>query len=605
VYLGYLYTKHKKELYMASKRKIKEEELKDDFGLFIIVVWKYLNLPPPTWVQTLIARFIANSDNPKRIIQAYRGAGKSYLLYAYAVWRIWKNVDIKILVVSGTGQRAHAFSNTCQAIIDLIPFLQHLRPTDPKVTYAKGDWTVAGARASGSPTVKSAGITSMITGMRADLILADDIESTDNSCTVEQREKLIERTNEFFAILKADEGDGNVSEIVYLGTPQSAESIYNDLSTKGYVRRIWPIEILPQADIDNYRGELCPYLEDHMYEHQDKVGESIDPKRFTTEDIRERRMMYGEAGYRLQFLLDTTLSDEERYPLKLKDLIIYDAPNDKFPQNITHSILGTELKDMPLRGFAKDRFYRAGYIDSNFSPYEHKILYVDVSGRGADGTGYSVLKTCMGYVYSPDSGTIKGGYEDETLEHIAIIAKSQGCHKIVTESNFGDGMFNKLLEPVVNRVYSDKSICGYTGGCSLDEQRVSGQKELRIIQVLEPLMNSHKLIISTDVIYKDGKQTKADYSLFYQMTHITHERGSLKHDDALDALAGGVQYIRDSLGRDNILEIERDKERAHQELLDRCRMRDTYGSVGNRSVGSGLYVRSTSGKSTPTLFDNM
>jgi hypothetical protein len=594
---------------MASKTKITEEQLKEDFGLFIIVIWKYLNLPPPTWVQTLIARYIADSENPNRIIQAYRGAGKSYLLYAYAVWRIWKNVDIKILVVSGTGARAHAFSNTCQALIDLVPFLQHLRPKDPRITYSKGDWTVAGARASGSPTVKSAGVTAMITGMRADLILADDIESTDNSCTVEQREKLKDRVAEFLAILKADEGEGNRSEIIYLGTPQSAESIYNDLAKNGYIRRIWPIEILPQADIDNYFGELCPHLEDFMYENQDKVGDSIDPKRFTNEDIRERRMMYGEAGYRLQFLLDTTLSDEERYPLKLKDLIVHDAPVDKFPQNITHSILGTELKDMPLRGFAKDRFYRAGYVDQNYAPFEKSILFVDVSGRGSDATGYAVLKTCMGYVYCPDAGSMAGGYDDDTLEAIARKAKEHKCHMVVTESNFGDGMFNKLLEPVVNKVFKDKSYSGYTGGCGVDEQRASGQKELRIINTLEPIMNSHKLIISTDVIYRDGKQTKADYSLFYQMTHITNDRGSLKHDDALDALAGGVQYLKEGLGRDNILEIERDRERAHQELLDRCRKRDTYGlGSKNRGVGSGLYIRSSSSgtnRKQPTLFDNM
>ena len=586
-----------------AKSKITTEDLKKDFVLFLGITWKYLQLPPPTWVQILIARYIADSSNPMRIIQAYRGAGKSYILYSYAVWRIWNNPNINILVVSGTSGRAHAFSQTCQMLIDLIPFLQHLRPSDPTTQYSRTDWTVAGAKVSGSNTVKSAGITSMITGMRADLILADDIESTDNSCTVDQREKLKNRVGEFLAILKGDEGHGNTSEVVYLGTPQSAESIYNDLSEKGYHRRIWPIEVLPEVEIPDYNGELCPELENYMYENQDRIGSSIDPKRFSDEDIMERRLKYGDADYKLQFLLNTQLSDEERYPLKLRDLIVYDAPPNQFPQNITHSILGTELKDLPVRGFSKDRWYRAGYVDTNMAPIEQSIMYVDVSGRGADATGYAVLKTCMGYVYSPDAGSIKGGYDDDTLEEIATIAKYHNVNTIVTESNFGDGMFNRLLEPVVNKVYRESSYCGYTGGCSVDEHRASGQKEKRIIQTLEPLMNRHKLIFSTDVVLKDKKVKEPKYSLFYQMTHITKERGSLLHDDALDALAGGVAYLSNSLSRDNILEIARNEEEAKMRLIDELRSKR---DKSNKKSNNGLYVRDGNRSvGTYTLFDNM
>ena len=206
-----------------AKSKITTEDLKKDFVLFLGITWKYLQLPPPTWVQILIARYIADSSNPMRIIQAYRGAGKSYILYAYTVWRIWNNPSINILVVSGTSGRAHKFSKTCQMLIDLIPFLNHLN--DGSTKWTATEWTVAGANVSGSDTVTSAGINSQITGCRADLILADDIETTDNSCTGDQREKLKSKVAEFLAIKKGDEGHGNISEIIYLGTPQSAESI--------------------------------------------------------------------------------------------------------------------------------------------------------------------------------------------------------------------------------------------------------------------------------------------------------------------------------------------------------------------------------------------
>ena len=588
-----------------GKKQVTIEDLKHNFDLFLFVVWKYLNLPEPTFVQRLIAQYIANSDEPMRIIQAYRGAGKSYILYAYCVWRIWKNPNINILVVSGTGARAHSFSKTCQRLIDLIPFLNHLKPTDKAITYTATDWTVATAHVSGSNTVKSVGITGSFTGQRADLILADDIETADNANTVEQREKLRKALGEFLAVLKGDEGHGNISEIVFLGTPQSAESIYNDLADTGYHRRIWPIEILTEAEIEEYNGQLCPVIEDYMYENQERSGASVDPKRFTDDDLADRKSKYGMSDYKLQFLLNTNLSDEERYPLKLRDLIIHDAPKHGFPQNITHSVLGTVLDGFALRGFSKDRFYRAGFVDQELARYEDKILAVDPSGRGADATGYAVLKSCMGYVYCPDAGSTEGGYEESALEKLAVIAKENECQRIVVESNFGDGMFNKLLVPIVNRVYRDKSYCGYVGGCAVDEQRASGQKEKRIIDTLEPLMNRHKLIVSTDVLYADAKCKEPKYSLFYQMTHITKDAGCLKHDDALDALEIGVRYLSRSLSRDNTEEIRRNKELAQDELLAKCRIKRKM----NTNHQSNLYVRDQNGTGThanaPTLFDSM
>lgn len=76
-------------------------------------------------------------------------------------------------------------------------------------------------------------------------------------------------------------------------------------------------------------------------------------------------------------------------------------------------------------------------------------------------------------------------------------------------------------------------------------------------------MNQHRLIIDRGVIEKDfAKHTThtvseyrdtssvLKYQLFYQMSHITAERGSLAHDDRLDALAMLVAYFTKEMGRD-------------------------------------------------------
>ena len=51
-------------------------------------------------------------------------------------------------------------------------------------------------------------------------------------------------------------------------------------------------------------------------------GKPTDPQRFNEIDLMERLSSYGRSGFNLQFMLDTTLNDANRYPLKLNDLII-------------------------------------------------------------------------------------------------------------------------------------------------------------------------------------------------------------------------------------------------------------------------------------------
>src|SRR3546814_18741726 len=68
------------------------------------------------------------------------------------------------------------------------------------------------------------------------------------------REKLEGKTKEYAAILKPD------GEIIYLGTPQSEQSIYRKLPEKGYAVRIWPARYPLREKLANYGGFLVPPL---------------------------------------------------------------------------------------------------------------------------------------------------------------------------------------------------------------------------------------------------------------------------------------------------------------------------------------------------------
>jgi hypothetical protein len=176
------------------------------------------------------------------------------------------------------------------------------------------------------------------------------------------------------------------------------------------------------------------------------------------------------------------------------------------------------------------------------SEYTGCVMAIDPSGRGNDETGYAIIKVLTGNMYLVAAGGLLGGYSDQTLETLSRLAKMHKVNHVIVEANFGDGMYTKLLTPVMSRFHK----------CLIEEVKHSTQKEQRIIDVLEPVMSNHRLIVDMSLISKDFESAKdPKYSLFYQMTRITKDRGALIHDDRLDALAMAVSYWVEHMARDN------------------------------------------------------
>jgi hypothetical protein len=173
-----------------------------DFRNFLFVVWSHLNLPAPTKRQYEIADFLQTCPNKRRMVQAFRGVGKSWITCAYVCWRLYCDPQLNILVVSASKGKADEFvSFTKRLITEIDP------PPTPSPGRQDQRWStilfdVGPAEADPNPSVKSAGITGQITGSRADEIIADDIETPDNSMTQAMREKLAEKIKEFDSILK-------------------------------------------------------------------------------------------------------------------------------------------------------------------------------------------------------------------------------------------------------------------------------------------------------------------------------------------------------------------------------------------------------------------
>ena len=519
----------------------------------MFLAWDHLGLPEPTPIQLDIASYLQKGER-RRVVQAFRGVGKSWLTSAYVVFRLLHDPRLNVLVVSASKQRADDFSTFTLRLINELPLCQHLKPREDQRN-SKIAFDVGLAPASQAPSVVSKGITSQITGSRADLIIADDVESLNNSATFAMREKLHTSIAEFEAVLKPG------GEVIFLGTPQTEQSIYHSLHEKGYSTRIWCARY-PDERLRTAFGEKLALTLRNGVE-----GEATDPRRFNNMDLMEREASYGRTGFALQFMLDSTLSDADRYPLKLSDLTVLGLNPECAPEGVVWATNSNNIvKDIPCVGFNGDRYYGPMDILGKWIPYEGGIMAIDPSGRGDNETAYAVVKMLNGFLYVTAAGGVKGGYSEETLSKLVNVAKSQKVNKIIIESNFGDGMFTELLKPYLVKIYP----------CSIEEVRHNIQKERRIIDVLEPVMNQHRLVIDAGVIRDDYESTKKyasekslQYSLMWQMSRITRAKGALAYDDRIDVLSMAVSSWVEQMGQDVHRKMRNHAEDAFQKEIDR------------------------------------
>jgi len=538
-----------------------------DFRKFLFVCWKHLNLPDPTPVQYDIAKHIQNGDR-RIIVQAFRGVGKSWITSAYVVWLLYINPQLNILVVSASKTRSDDFTTFTLRLINEMEVLQHLMPRGDQRN-SKISFDVGPAAASHAPSVKSVGVTGQLAGSRADVLIADDIEVPNNSATQGMRDKLSEAVKEFDAILKPH------GRIIYLGTPQNQESLYNKLPDRGYRVRIWPARYPNEDQLVSLGDKLAPKVRRELEDDEELIGKSTDPNRFSDFDLMEREASYGRSGFALQFMLDTRLSDAERYPLKVSDLVVMDIPSDEAPEKVVWAS-GEQyvVQELPNVAFNGDHYHKPMYIADQFVEYSGSVMSIDPSGRGKDETGYAVVKMLNGFLYIRRCGGVVGGYSEEALQKLSMIAKEENVNEIIVESNFGDGMFNQLMTPIISKIHP----------VTMSEVRHNTQKEKRIIDVLEPVMNQHKLVIDKKVIKQDYESTQhlppeqaLRYQLMYQLTRVTAERGALSNDDRLDSLAMAVQYWVDAMAQDAEVRIGSRREEMLMQEVDKVRQAASMG----------------------------
>lgn len=503
-----------------------------------------------------IQQCILGNAPAKKMIQAQRGEGKSVILSIAAVWIFYWWSLKKIFVASASEVRATAFATFVLSLLQELDWLSFLAP-DKKL----GDrvsvlsFDLRGIPPAHDPSMRAVGVMGHMAGSHADVIMPDDIEIPNNSDTPPAREKLKERTKEFEAI-----GNPGARQI-WLGTPQSEDTVYACLPERGFMVLKWP-GLYPGTDefpLSDYEGTLAPMLLEDLLEDPSLAGKPTDPERFGSEILEEKRAAYGLAGFSLQFMLNTRLSDAARQPLRLRDLIVTDLSPDDCPERAVWCNDPEHMaNDIPSLGKDGDYLYRPMSYTGSWGKYSRKVLSIDQSGTGADETAWVVLGERGGNIYL----LALGGYPDcgETaLDGLADTAVQYGVGTVTYEEPFGGQLFADALG---SRVRDRGLRCEFIG------TKPTSQKELRIIRHLEPVLSTHRLIVSAESLRQDyasakawGGETWPIRSLMHQLTRITRDRGCLAHDDRVDVLAQGVAQFQAVLAVSVLTHSERGAKR--------------------------------------------
>lgn len=508
-------------------------------------------------------------------IQASRGMTKTVMAAIFCCFCLIHRPDYRIIVFSQNGKRAKEIAGWVVKIFQTLEILEVMLPD----TYA-GDrssvesfdihWLFRGA--DKSPSVTCYSIESGAQGARADLILADDIESLQNSRTTQGREWLLEQSLEFESI-------NQYGRIIYLGTPQSVESIYNTLPGRGYIMRIWPGRYPTKEQMEFYGDRLAPMLRKDIENNPDlqsgggidgKLGKPTTPEMYDEPTLQDKELKQGIAKFMLQFMVNTGMADRDRYKLKLENLTVINFNAEQAPvMPVWNSDVRSIWQTAPRFGTRpQDKFYFAMNQTYETRKFDLTVMFIDPSGGGAksqDEMGFAITKLLGTYVYLYKVGGVQGGYREDELLKLVVAAKQAQVDIVYVEKNFGNGAHFAMLKPLFEKHYPE---------CRLEEINSTGQKEIRIIDTLEPLLGQHRLIVSQQVVMEDYQliqhypaEVKMTYSLFYQMGHITADRNSLRHDDRLDALAGAVAQIIQYIDYD---QARAEKERTEE--LERKRM---------------------------------
>lgn len=539
-----------------------------DFREFAYLGMKFLGFDL-TEMQCDIADFMQHGPR-KRMVAAQRGEAKSTLAALYAVWRLIQDQSTRILIVSGGEKQASEVATLVIRMIETWPLLCYLKADSTRgdrTSYEGYDVHCDLKPLDKSASIACVGITAQLQGKRADLLIPDDIETTKNGLTQTMREQLLNISKDFAAI--CTHGD-----TLYLGTPQTKDSIYKTLPGRGFEVRVWPGRIPNQEMRERYGDTLAPYiytLIDAGYKEtgfglDGTLGECTDKGRYNEEALIEKELDFGPEGFQLQYMLDTTMSDALRTKIKLSDMLVYSGGSDAAPDRLSYIADKRYLWAEEHEGIRGQTLYQPASYGEHMLPYQHKIMVIDPAGCGGDEVSYACGGAANSYIHLFSVGGFQGGISTDNVDKLIDLAIEMGISDVFIESNMGHGTVEMLFQ---NRLKERKLPgIGVRGGYN------TSQKEKRIIDTISPVTRRHRFVVHSRALTDDiqscmqySRDKRWLYSAFQQLQGITYDRGSLAKDDRADAVAMLTAELNGFLVEDEKVVAEKEIQKKAMEFL--------------------------------------
>ena len=431
-----------------------------------------------------IARWLeARWQNGDRelLLLAFRSSGKSTLVGLFCAWLLFRNPGLRILVLAGDFALARKMVRNVKRLIEQHPLTRILKPARAD-QWAADQFTVRRSAELRDPSMLAKGIAANITGLRADVVICDDVEVPNTCDTPAKRAELRTRLRELDYVLVP----GGLQ--LFVGTPHTHYSIY------AAEPRLEAGERQPQLASFN-RLEL-PLL--------DEAGRSRWPERFTPERIEAIRKRAGPAKFESQMLLRPRSITEGR--LDPDRLRLYEA-DLRYLQGNKEALLMLGEQRLVSASCWWDPAYgspntgdasvvAAVFTDDRGSYWLHRLRYLEHDPR---------------LINEVDEAT-------QLCRQVAVFARDLYLPAVTLETN-GIGRFLPAL--------LRKELRALGVACAVVEHASTRNKALRIIDAFDAVLAASRLFAHRSIW---------DTPFIREMREWLP--GGRGRDDGLDAVAG-------------------------------------------------------------------
>lgn len=416
-----------------------------DFRLFL-VLWNRMQGQSTPSVHLRMAVWLQecwHSGDRRLLLMAFRACGKSTIVGLFASWLLYKNPDLRILVLAAESMLARRMVRNVRRIIERHPLTTHLKP-DHADQWAGERFTVQRDRELRDPSMLARGIDANITGSRADIIICDDVEVPNTCDTAEKRRNLREILGETEYILVPG------GTILYVGTPHHWYSIYADE---------------PRIDIGEVRAYLGGFKRLKL-PVLDERGQSAWPEAFTLADIA-RKKAQGINRFLSQMMLE---------PVNIAEGRLNPALLQRYTGDLSYI---KELNRLELNG--RGMLSCSAFWDPAFGGKDHSVLAVAFADIDGDIWLHRTLYLKAGE-----------GSDEATGQALQVVAAAREFHipSITVETN-GIG---KFLPQILRRELGKARV-----PCAVVEHNNSRPKDLRILESFETVMAARLLHVHASI----------------------------------------------------------------------------------------------------------